>query len=141
MRVVQRSGRPSASGDTDRRFPSRVKRAAKRRLARQQRLVKEHQLQEKVAARASAGGPVTRAAAEDIRAAEGHPQKEQRFQPLALPTHEAVIWHRNYLISMGLLQNHDDRRVKADKIALDLCSVWEGQEIHHRPLRRVKRRF
>ena len=80
MRVVQRSGRPSASGDTDRRFPSRVKRAAKRRLARQQRLVKEHQLQEKVAARASAGGPVTRAAAEDIRAAEGHPQKEQRFQ-------------------------------------------------------------
>ena len=81
---------------------------------------------------------MTRAAAEDIRAAEGHPQKEQRFQPLALPTHEAVIWHRNYLISMGLLQNHDDRRVKADKIALDLCSVWEGQEIPHRPLRRVK---
>ena len=95
-------------------------------------------MQEKVAACASAGCWVTRAAAEDIRAAEGPEKKAQPFQPLALPTHEAVIWHRNYLFSVGLLKDHDNKRVKADKIALDLCSVWDGQQIPHRRLDRVK---
>ena len=95
-------------------------------------------MQEKVAARASAGCWVTRAAAEDIRAAEGPEKKAQPFQSLALPTHEAVIWHCNSLFSMGLLKDHEDKRVKAEKIALDLCSIWDGQEIPHRPLRRVK---